>query len=98
MKRAWRRGAALLLLTAAASTARAHHSLTYYDRSKEITVTGAVVEFQFIQPHPFLLVEVQTAAGGKQVWRVEMDDLDELRDARGVRAVLVATKTSAWAG
>jgi len=76
------RGPAPLLLAAliaAAAPAQAHHSLTGYDPSRRTALTGEVAEFHFIQPHPFLTIEVQ-AGGARQLWRLEMDNLWELRD------------------
>ncbi len=73
--------AGLLLLTTLASTApaQAHHSLWGYDQGKLSPLAGVVTDFQFIQPHPFLVIEVE-AGGAKQSWRLEMDNLWELRD------------------
>jgi len=39
----------------------AHHSTnSVYDEAKTIQVTGKVVEWQFVNPHPYLIVEVTT--------------------------------------
>jgi hypothetical protein len=56
----------------------AHHSISaIYDSSKPASVEGAVREFQFINPHPFLVIEV--SEGGKTLeWRLEMDNRYEL--------------------
>ena len=69
-------GSALLLTTLGA---RAHHSIAgIYDSSNPISFTAVVVEFQFVNPHPFLIVE--TTAGGSRIeqWRLEMDNRFEL--------------------
>jgi len=65
-------------LVAAATPAIAHHAISaIYDSSKRVTVEGAVREFQFINPHPFLVIEV--GDGGKTLeWRLEMDNRFEL--------------------
>jgi hypothetical protein len=56
----------------------AHHSLTgSYDTSASITVEGTVRDFQFVNPHPYLFVEV-TRAGKTQRWKMEMDNRSEL--------------------
>ena len=67
--------AALLILSVPAS---AHHAISaVYDSSKRVTVEGAVREFQFINPHPFLVIEV--IDGGKSLeWKLEMDNRFEL--------------------
>ena len=67
-------------LLAAGGPAAAHHAISaIYDSSKRVTVEGAVREFQFINPHPFLVIEV--GEGGKTLeWRLEMDNRYELID------------------
>jgi hypothetical protein len=74
-----RRGSLLACcLVLAAAPLLAHHSIqTIYDSSKQVTVEGAVREFQFINPHPYLIVSV--TEGGKTLdWRLEMDNRYEL--------------------
>jgi len=73
----------LLLLGAAlwSGAAPAHHSFSgIYDTGRSVTVTGRVREFQFVHPHPFLIVEVRGKSGEKQTWRAEMDNRFELED------------------
>lgn len=67
-----------LCLGAAATPLVAHHAISaIYDSSKRVTVEGAVREFQFINPHPFLVIDVSD--GGKTAeWRLEMDNRYEL--------------------
>ncbi|MBK7115816.1 MAG: hypothetical protein IPH71_07295 [Proteobacteria bacterium] len=72
---------ALLVLTAALwpGAVPAHHSFaSIYDTGKSVTVTGTVREFQFVHPHPFLVVEVRGKSGERQTWRAEMDNRFEL--------------------
>ena len=64
---------AMAVLVAAAGPAAAHHSLTANDGSRRVTHDAMVAEFQYTQPHPFLVVEVDGAR-----WRLEMDNLWEL--------------------
>jgi hypothetical protein len=62
----------------AAVPAAAHHAISaVYDSSKRVTVEGAVREFQFINPHPILVIEV-TESGKTNEWRLEMDNRYEL--------------------
>jgi hypothetical protein len=59
----------------------AHHSIAgIYDSSKQVTVEGTVTQFQFVNPHAFLLIEVRNAGGKPQQWRLEMDNRFELID------------------
>ena len=72
--------AAALGLAIASAPAWAHHAISaIYDSSKRVTVEGAVREFQFINPHPFLIINV-TDAGKTLEWRLEMDNRFELID------------------
>jgi hypothetical protein len=69
-----------------AATAEAHHAIAaIYDSSKRITIDGTVVEFQFISPHPILIVEVVGGNGRREAWRLEMDNRGEL-SAVGMRS------------
>ena len=56
--------AAVLSLGIVAPTAAGHHSTNaMYDESRTVEVTGTVVLWRFVNPHPYLVVEVTT--GGK---------------------------------
>ena len=57
----------------------AHHSIAaVYDSSRKATVEGAVMRFQFTNPHPLLMIEVADAGGKAQEWVLEMDNRSEL--------------------
>jgi hypothetical protein len=57
----------------------AHHSIAgAYDSSQQVTIEGIVTQFQFINPHPFLTMDVKHASGTVQQWRLEMDNRSEL--------------------
>lgn len=72
--------ATVLTLTAVWSgAAKAHHSFAnIYDSAQTVTLTATVREFQFIHPHPFLIVEIRDDGGAPQTWRAEMDNRFEL--------------------
>lgn len=60
-----------------ASSAVAHHSFaSIYDTGRHITLEGVVSEFQFVHPHPILIVVVAP----DRYWRAEMDNRFELED------------------
>ena len=42
------------------------------------TIDGTVSQFQLINPHPILIVDVRDSAGTVQQWRGEMDNRSEL--------------------
>jgi len=53
-----------------------HHSIAgVYDSSREIKLEGLITEFRFVNPHPFLIIDVQ-----HEPWKLEMDNLSELVD------------------
>ena len=56
----------------------AHHSIAgVYDSSKSVTVSAVIVEFRFVNPHPFVVAET-VEAGGVRSWHLEMDNRNEL--------------------
>ena len=69
-----------------AATPEAHHAIAaIYDSSKQMTLEGVVADFQFISPHPFVLIEVTDRSGRTETWRLEMDNRGEL-SAVGMRS------------
>jgi DNA/RNA endonuclease YhcR with UshA esterase domain len=62
--------AALVMLT---TLVDAHHSDTMFDAQKEITVEGVVKEFQYTNPHSWLLVNVTNQDGSVTVWGFEAE-------------------------
>ena len=72
---------ALLVAVAAAGVAAgAHHSISgVYDSSREVTVDGIVAQFQFIYPHPVVVIDVRRDAAAER-WQLEMDNRGELAE------------------
>jgi hypothetical protein len=62
-----------LVLTGAASVVTAHHSGTMFDEKKEVTLEGVVKEFQYTNPHSWLLVDVTNADGSITTWGFEAE-------------------------
>ena len=62
-------GAALSLSLAGAASA--HHSFAMFDMQKEATISGTVVEFQWVNPHSWLVVAVKGPDGKDQTWHIE---------------------------
>jgi hypothetical protein len=66
--------------TLGAVTLAAHHSISaVYDSRKQVTVTGTVREFQFINPHPWIGVDM-AEDGAVRRWKLELDNRWELVD------------------
>jgi hypothetical protein len=75
--------AAALVVT---SGARAHHnSAPIYDFSQSVTITGAVKEFRFLNPHARIQLDVVDSAGATRQWLAE-------------GANVIALKLNGWTG
>lgn len=73
-----------LTLITTAGLAFAHHSATMFEQSKTITVEGVVKEFQFSNPHSWLLVDVTGKDGKVTTWGFEAEGPSTLQRA-GIR-------------
>ena len=64
---------AILLSAAAATPALAHHSFAMFDMSKQVSITGTVKDFQYTNPHSWVIV-MATGPDGKQTeWGFESE-------------------------
>jgi hypothetical protein len=71
----------LIGITLCSAVPSAHHSIaSAYDESKHVNIDGVVRQFQFVNPHPFLVVDVKDDGGNTQSWQLEMDNRVELID------------------
>ena len=70
-----------LALIAVGVPAVAHHSSAMFDEKKEITVTGVVKEFQYTNPHSWLLVDVKGPDGTVTTWGFEAEGPSSLTRA-----------------
>lgn len=59
-----------LMLALLAGAALAHHSTRGIYEETEIEVTGTVIEWRFINPHPYLTIAVEDADGKTNEWDV----------------------------
>jgi Family of unknown function (DUF6152) len=68
-------GAALVIaggLAAAVQPLAAHHAMVMYDRLRTMTLVGTVVEFQWTNPHVFVLVKGSVEVDEEPaIWRLE---------------------------
>jgi hypothetical protein len=62
----------------------AHHSAVMFDDQKEVTVSGTVKEFQYTNPHSWLLVDVKDESGKVTTWGFEAEGPSTLTRA-GIR-------------
>jgi hypothetical protein len=61
------------ILMAVSTPAYVHHSGAMFDRDKEITLTGTISEFAWMNPHSSFKVNVTDPKGNIQVWAIEMN-------------------------
>lgn len=62
------------------NTTNAHHSnAPHYDRDQPIMIEGIVTEFEFVNPHAFLHIQVTDGDGKSAVWSCEMLTANTLR-------------------
>ena len=62
----------------------AHHSTTMFEDTKEVTFDGTVREFQYTNPHSWLLVDVTNKDGSVTTWGFEAEGPGTLA-RRGIR-------------
>jgi hypothetical protein len=61
-----------------AAPAVAHHSFAMFDQNTMTHIKGTVTEFEWINPHVWLHIEVTTEAGEKQTWSFEGGSIGQL--------------------
>lgn len=61
-----------LALLALSVPLAAHHGASAYDNSTLTTLSGTITDFQFIQPHPLIALDVKDDSGNVTKWSVEM--------------------------
>ncbi len=50
----------------------AHHGIAAYQEAKEITVTGSVTYFDFVNPHALIYLNVRQSDGTNAKWEGEL--------------------------
>jgi Family of unknown function (DUF6152) len=77
-------GLAAAALAATIAPGRAHHSMAMFEEKKTITLEGVVKEFQYTNPHSWLLVDVTGKDGKVTTWGFEAEGPSTLQRA-GIR-------------
>jgi hypothetical protein len=62
---------ALASALACAAPAFAHHSTAMFDMEHQVQLTGTVKDFQWTQPHTWIVFSVPNAAGGADEYGIE---------------------------
>jgi hypothetical protein len=73
MRYAWAAALSALTVAGAPALLDAHHSGTMFDEKKEVTLEGVVKEFQYTNPHSWLLVDVTNPDGTVTTWGFEAE-------------------------
>jgi hypothetical protein len=50
----------------------AHHSFAMFDAEKKVQLDGTIKEFQWTNPHSWILMTVKNAQGADEQWAIEM--------------------------
>jgi hypothetical protein len=74
----WARVCAAGLLLAT-GTAFAHHSFAMFDQSRQLPLSGTVMEFQWTNPHSFIELDVLKGDGTNELWHVELNSPNNLK-------------------
>jgi hypothetical protein len=64
--------AGIAVVMSSAMPAFAHHSFAMFDAEKKMTLDGTVKEFQWTNPHSWILMTVSNAQGQAEQWAIEM--------------------------
>jgi Family of unknown function (DUF6152) len=65
--------AAIATLAIYAIPAVAHHSFAMFDAEKTVTLEGSVKEFQWTNPHAWIMLNVANQQGQTNVWAIELN-------------------------
>lgn len=67
-----------LIVLLAAGNAGAHHSAAMFDRDKQVSLTGTIVQFEWTNPHSWIQIDVPNENGGADRWSVECNSPNNL--------------------
>ena len=71
--------ASLVIAALLSAGAHGHHAIgAVYDSSQPVTLEGAITAFHYVNPHPFVEIQVLAADRQAETWRLEFDNLREL--------------------
>ena len=80
---------ALGISFAVSGSAFAHHGAAAYDSSKMVTVTGTVTDFQFVNPHVLISLDVKDPSTGKiDKWEGELTSPNHLARAGWTKSTI----------
>ena len=59
--------------------ALAHHSFAMFDQTRQVSLKGTVIEFQWTNPHAFIHLEVPAGDPLAGVWDIELNSPNNLK-------------------
>jgi hypothetical protein len=65
-------GLAAIAFAMSGAPAFAHHSFAMFDGEKSLTLEGTVKEFQWTNPHSWIVLMVSNAQGQPEQWAIEL--------------------------
>ncbi len=65
--------AGIAAMAAYAIPATAHHSFAMFDASQTVTLEGSVKEFQWTNPHAWIMLSVANQQGQADQWAIELN-------------------------
>lgn len=68
----------LVAFFAVSVTTQAHHGTANYDTDKSISVKGTVTDFQFVNPHVLIYMQVKDSTGKTTNWQGELTSPNRL--------------------
>ena len=71
MKKLWMAACLSLIALFAAGTATAHHSAAMFDRDKQVSLTGTIVNFQWTNPHVYIELDAIQPNGTVKHYTIE---------------------------
>ena len=66
------------VLLLAGTSLSAHHSGEMFEPEKTVTLTGVVQEFRYINPHSWLIVDIDNEDGSTTTWGFEAEGPQDL--------------------
>jgi len=87
-----------MILLAFAGTVSAHHGNASYDMSKTVTVKGTVTDFQFVNPHVLIYMDVKDASGNVTKWAGELTSPNRLARLGWTKSTIKAGDELTMAG
>ena len=76
----------------------AHHGSAAYDMSKTVTVTGKITDFQFVNPHVLISMDVRDPSGKVEKWEGELTSPNHLARAGWTKSTLKPGDEVTWTG